>query len=118
MALSISLISCSRGLPPDFAGGIKGSRMFHSRSLRSLGYCFLFTLEYYPSFPRPTPFKTPSKIGGWLRAGAGAARWQLGFRLRQLAIKNIAFSIAWQFRCKRNMLRPYGMGVINENRLN
>src|SRR5690348_1160653 len=37
MALSTSRIFVMRGCPPGLAGGIKGSRMLHSASVRSLG---------------------------------------------------------------------------------
>ena len=46
MPLSTSRISVLRGLPPGLAGGINGSSICHSASLKSLGYGFLSITHY------------------------------------------------------------------------
>jgi hypothetical protein len=61
MALSTSRMSVVRGCPPGLAGGISGSRIAHSRSLRSLGYSLRCIVSLPPSFPSRVsfPFFTP-----------------------------------------------------------
>lgn len=95
MALSISFISTSRGLPPGFSGGISGSRISHSRSLRSLGYLFLFTPEIYPRFPRLTPFETRSKylVHGSYTAEGLKGLLQEGGSSRQEAARELLESL-------------------------
>src|SRR5262249_34287381 len=49
MPLSTSRMLIRRGLPPALPGGTSGSKMAHSRSVKSLAYLSLFIPPFYPS---------------------------------------------------------------------